>query len=125
MAPVDAVIYPDELIALLRARRVIPFIGAGFSTALDLPDWDSLLQNIAADLEDDIPFDEVKRYCNNDYLQIAEYYLLKCDGTIGPIRHVVSRCLQNVKSPLQSGAHVELLNLGAPQIYTTNYDDLI
>ncbi len=41
------------------------------------------------------------------------------------MRHVLERGLPEGSDPTLSPAHVELVNLGAPQIYTTNYDDLI
>lgn len=111
---------------MIRDRRVIPFLGSGFSASLNLPDWDTLLSKIAEEVEDDIPFLKVKAFCNADPLQIAEYYFLKSDRSIGPIRHTISRTLDAAGNPVRrSGAHVELVNLGAPQIYTTNYDDLI
>ena len=116
---------PTELIDALRERRVIPFIGAGFSSSLNLPVWDQLLRQIADDIEDSLPFDVVANYCQNDYLQIAEYYFLKCGGSVGPLRHTISKALSSHPSPLMSGSHVELVNLGAQTIYTTNYDELI
>src|SRR5438445_9557622 len=116
---------PTDLIEMIRQRRVIPFLGAGFSSSLDLPDWDTLLSKIALEIEGCMSYKDIKAFCNNDPLQIAEYYLILCDHSIGPIRHVISRFLQSSPSPLESGAHVELVNLGAPQVYTTNYDELI
>lgn len=115
---------PTELIEMANSRRVIPFIGAGFSAGLNLPDWDTLLSKIADDLDDNLSYSDVKGLCNNDPLQIAEYYYLKCDGSIGPIRHAISSALRNDINPVYSASHIELINLGAPQIYTTNYDDL-
>jgi NAD-dependent SIR2 family protein deacetylase len=46
---------PDDLVALVAERRVIPFIGAGFSAALDLPDWASLLGRLAEETEGVLP----------------------------------------------------------------------
>jgi hypothetical protein len=113
------------LVDMIVERRVIPFIGSGFSAALNLPQWDALLARIATEIEDAIPYDEIKKCCNGDPLQIAEYFFLKSDRSIGPLRHRISVELQNGTSPLLSPAHIELVNLGAPQIYTTNYDDMI
>jgi hypothetical protein len=116
---------PTDLVDMLRSRRVIPFLGSGFSAPFKLPDWDTLLSKIATEMEDDLPYAQVKKFCNADPLQIAEYYFIKSDRSIGPIRHAISRQLDSDTDPLSSGAHVEMANLGAPQIYTTNYDDLI
>lgn len=116
---------PQRLIDLTKARRIIPFIGAGFSAGLNIPDWDGLLSKLAEDLDGALPYQEVKKLCNGDNLQIAEYYFLVSDHRIGPLRHTISSALQNNINTLLSAPHVELLNLGAPQIYTTNYDDLI
>lgn len=116
---------PTKLVEMTKARRVIPFIGAGFSASLNLPDWDSLLLKLAKDIDSPIPHETVKELCNNDPLQIAEYYLLISDGRVGPLRHAISTALQTTLDPLTSGMHVELVNLGCPLIYTTNFDDLI
>jgi hypothetical protein len=115
---------PDDLIAALTARRVIPFIGAGFSAGLNLPGWEDLLKKIAEEVEDSLTFEEVNEYCRGDNLQIAEYYLLKSDRSIGPLRHTIARAMTNIK-PLTSAPHIELVNLGAQLIYTTNYDEAI
>lgn len=116
---------PQKLADLTKARRIIPFVGAGFAAGLNLPDWDTLLSKLAEDLDGALPYQEVKKLCNGDNLQIAEYYYLISDHRIGPMRHTISSALQNSTNTLLSAPHVELLNLGAPQIYTTNYDDLI
>jgi hypothetical protein len=116
---------PQELVALASERRLIPFVGAGFSSALDLPSWETMLRALCDRVEGSLPFDELSKSTSGDYLQIAEYLFLKCDRQIGPIRHQLEKSLSNHTDPLLSGPHVELVNLGAAQIYTTNYDDLI
>lgn len=117
---------PDELVTAVVERRVIPFIGAGFSSTLGLPDWRQMLRNLCEELDVDLSFDEISRFADGDFLQIAEYLYLKSDRRIGPLRHVIERGLIGVGlRPAVSTAHVELVNLGAPQIYTTNYDDVL
>jgi hypothetical protein len=115
---------PEQLIDMLKQRRVIPFIGAGFSTSLGLPLWEDLLKKIPAEITDCMTYEDIKNYCN-DPLQIAEYYLIECDKNIGPLRHSISHALHVNINPIMSGAHVELVNLGTPQIYTTNFDELL
>ncbi len=116
---------PADLVAAVAERRVIPFLGAGFSAAVGMPDWDQLLSRLAAETEGALPYDQLKAFTGGDNLQIAEYLYLKSDQRIGPLRHVLERGLPEGADPTLSPAHVELVNLGAPQIYTTNYDDLI
>ena len=116
---------PQDLVMLAAERRLIPFVGAGFSSALDLPNWESMLRELCEQIEDAMPFDELLEATGHDYLQVAEYLFLKCDRQIGPIRRQLEKSLGKHRSPLTSGPHVELLNLRAAQIYTTNYDDLI
>jgi hypothetical protein len=116
---------PAELVDMIVQRRLIPFIGAGFSAPFQLPNWDLLLHRIADEIETSLSYAEIKTACNDDPLQIAEYLFLKSDRSIGPIRHKMSLELQCAMDPVLSPSHVELVNLGAPQIYTTNYDDII
>jgi hypothetical protein len=114
-----------QLIDMLCVRRVIPFVGTGFSAALNLPDWDSLLSKVSSEVEGALPYKTVAECCSNDPLQIAEYYLLMTDRNIGPLRYAIEQAFTQETKPILSGPHVELVNLGAPHIYTTNFDDLI
>lgn len=116
---------PSELIDMLKQRKVIPFIGAGFSSGHGLPDWDTLLKNVSEEVSGIPSYEKIKADCNNDYLQVAEYLYIKSDKNIGPIRHKLATLLQTKHDCLTSTAHVELVNLNAQQIYTTNYDELI
>lgn len=110
---------------MIRQRRVIPFIGAGFSSGLGLPDWDTLLREVCKEVADIPEYDDIKRCCNGDYLQIAEYLYIKSDRSIGPLRHKLSTLLHPNGTCLDSAPHVELVNLNSQQIYTTNYDEVI
>lgn len=117
---------PSDLVSMVSARRVIPFIGAGFSSPLKMPNWEQLLSKLASDMGDRLSFKEVNDYCNGDLLQVAEYYFLRCDKSIGPLRHAIQSILQSESNTiLSSPYHVDLVNLGTPQVYTTNFDDFI
>lgn len=104
---------------------MIPFVGAGFSSTLGMPNWEKLLKSLSEEVVTDMTFDEIKEFANHDYLQIAEYLFIRSDKRIGPLRHVIERLLNAGPTRPHSPSHVELVNLGARQIYTTNYDDLL
>jgi hypothetical protein len=116
---------PEKLVEMLRERRVIPFIGAGFSQNLGYPGWDELLQGIADETYGHkLPFPEVMEAAKHDRLRVAEYYYIKQGRQIGPLRQAISRQF-SPKSPLGYGGYVDLVNLSAQRIYTTNFDDSI
>ena len=116
---------PDDLISMNKNRKLIPFIGAGVSTIFNFPKWENLLSELKEHSNDDLDFEDIKKYCKDDYLQIAEYYFLKCSKHIGPIGFTITEAFTKEYKPLESGAHIELVNMGAPKIYTTNYDRVI
>lgn len=116
----------EDLITLAAERRLIPFLGAGFSAALGLPSWEAMLRGVCDSTEGAVPFDDVMMATNGDLLQVAEYLYLRHDRQIGPIRHQIEKSFSAKHADsLMSGPHVELANLGASEIYTTNYDDII
>jgi hypothetical protein len=116
---------PEHLVQLITNRRVIPFIGAGVSAAHGLPGWTEMLERLVGEIGSPVGPDEIAEACNHDPLQIAEYLFLVAGKQIGPLRHSLSGMLRSDESPLRSSAHVELVNLGSPQVYTTNFDELI
>ncbi len=122
---------PDDLATLAAEQRLIPFVGAGFSGVHGLPGWEDLLRGVArdvqegADLASPTAYESIATSCDQDNLRIAEYLYLITGGSIGPIRHAMSNMLRTDRPMALSTPHVELLNLGAPQVYTTNFDDLI
>lgn len=116
---------PSELVHLVAERRVIPFVGAGLSTAFGYPVWRDLLETVAAEVCPDLHFSDIRQQTNDDNLKIAEFLYLKAHRLVGPIRHTIERALPANVDFVGSSAHVELANLGAPQIYTTNYDEAI
>lgn len=121
---------PEDLLSLVRERRVIPFVGAGFSAGLGLPGWAGLLEQVADDLliaetDPKLDFKQLVQDASDDYLRVAEYLYLRAGSNIGPLRLSVSHAL-TLSGPLATSTpHVELVNLGAPQVYTTNFDDAI
>ena len=111
-----------ELIRAARDKKLIPFIGAGFSKNLDLPSWDEVLSIIADKLE----WSPEVMLSQGDHYQIAEYYKLVKRRSIAELRSELDK-LFNDKSinVLDSEPHSLLVELDAPIIYTTNWDTLI
>ena len=115
---------PDELRALVAEQRALPFIGPEVSVAAGFPGWDDLLRQCVQETEGAVAYDELRRLAD-DPLQIGEYLVQLEGGEIGPLRHAIEQSLPASASLTASAPHVELVNLGAPVIYTTNCDDLI
>ncbi len=117
---------PKSLLAARTGGRLIPFVGAGMSVILGLPGWTDLLRNIAVRLRPDLDYDAVSHQCGGDPLRIAEYLFIIAGKEIGPLRQRMSEQLfAQAVDPTVSTAHVELVNLNATRVYTTNYDDMV
>lgn len=112
----------DALAREIRDRRVILFVGAGLSRPLGLPSWEQLIEHMARELD----FDPALLVGPGaDYLQVAEFYKLK-KGSIGELRSWMDRSW-NVSDEelLKSKIHRQIVDLGFPIVYTTNYDNNI
>ena len=110
-----------ELRTAARQRRLIPFIGAGFSSSLGLPTWSELMDKLAETLGMD---PEVARL-HGDFPQMAEYLHIRQKG-IGKLRSSLDRIFNSDSIDVaHSQRHMLLPQLHAPAIYTTNWDNLI
>jgi len=106
---------------LRRDGRLIPFVGAGLSKPLGLPDWSTLMDFIAKELDYE---PEVFKLNGND-LQLAEYYVI-IKRSIGPLRSEMDRRFNPSDDQIrESRAHSALVEMELPLIYTTNYDRII
>lgn len=115
---------PQELHDLLKQGQVIPFVGAGFSQVAGFPGWFGLLRHVFDGLVPNQDFDDVVTSCGSDPLRVAEYLLIRSGSKVGPIRHRMSQVLRTPNNFISS-AHIDLLNLHLPILYTTNFDELI
>jgi hypothetical protein len=116
---------PPELVRAVVERRLIPFVGAGLSAGLGLPLWDELLERVAGKLAPELPYSSLVEMCSGDPLRIAEYLYILAGRDIGPLRHQIGQAVLREIESVRSASHVELVNLGAPLVYTTNYDELL
>lgn len=111
-----------ELVLLLQEKCVIPFIGSGFSKTCGLPAWSELVNFLL----DRFRIDRGEFEDKLDLLRIAEYIKIYNDGEIGPIRSEIERLFNQDSIDIsRSEPHIHLVSLGAPIIYTTNFDNLI
>ncbi len=113
------VLLPDEYEEAARARKIIPFVGAGFSKNIsgNMPNWREVMDVVAHVLG----YDPDVLNLHGDYLQIAQY--LKIKGKEG----TVFSDLQNLfhlpaMSVSASRPHRLLPYIDAPAIFTTNWD---
>ncbi len=111
----------DELAQEIKEKRIIPFVGAGLSKNLGLPGWESLVQKVAEDLD----YDPEVILTYGDFLQIAEYHIIKY-GSKNRIAKLVDRNVRAVKYDIGSSkAHEYLVKMNFPTIYTTNFDEAL
>ncbi len=112
----------DQLARDIRDDKVILFAGSGLSQPLGLPSWQQLIEHMASELGFD---PDVLVGPAADYLQIAEFYKIQ-KGSIGNLRSWMDRHWSvSDESIRKSKIHSQIIELGFPYIYTTNYDNNI
>jgi hypothetical protein len=113
---------PPPLLKAAKERRLIPFIGAGFSLVFkDLPTWSKLMDRVASHTG----FDPEIALLYGDFLQLAEYLAIKPNG-LSTLRSELDKVFNSSTIDVStSKAHLLLAQLKARTIYTTNWDDLI
>jgi hypothetical protein len=111
----------SELVALLRTRRLIPFVGAGYSAFWHLPGWDGLVSELAAILDGARP----SSISEDDLLSIpSRFERVRGRGELAlRLRDLLGTSA--IASLLDSIIHTALLELPLDTIYTTNFDDLL
>jgi hypothetical protein len=118
---VESTITIGEIRSLLKNERLIPFIGAGLSKNLGLPNWEGLIQILADDLDLSPREFDIK----GDFLQFAEYYIL-VKGSVEEFKQMMHRYLHpSEEAIINSPIYNTLVDLRFPIIYTTNFDDII
>lgn len=112
---------PEPLLAAARERRLIPFIGAGFSRVFDLPSWSDVIDMVA----EKVDFDPEIASLYGDFLQLAEYLKIRENG-LGSLRSDLDKLLNSEAIDVStSAAHMLIPELQSQTLYTTNWDNLI
>lgn len=110
---------PSSFQEAVRERRIIPFIGAGFSKNIDssLPNWSEVIHRAAELLDYDPPI----LTAQGDQYQIAEYLQIK--KQLGGLYNVLAKEFERDDLDVaKSKPHLLLPYLDVPFIFTTNWD---
>jgi hypothetical protein len=101
--------------------RLIPFLGAGFSKPLKLPDWSELIGWMA----DRLGFEPDLFRLHGRYEQLAEYFQLSDHNHFQHLVYEMTRRFDSeeaIRARQTSRMHQALAQLDWRSIYTTNYD---
>ena len=109
----------DALASHAAAGKLVLFLGAGVSRGAGLPDWDTLLDALAADAGmDDYERKALRRLHVLDWARIVEGRLVQAGRPLG------ETVRQHIDAPRYSLGHSLLAALPVKEAVTTNYDDL-
>jgi hypothetical protein len=105
-----------------RQGQLIPFLGAGFSAPLGLPQW----RDLVAWMAEPLGFDPELFELNGTPLQLAAYYALESEGGLSPLLAQMRRhfhapeveARRGLSPQHQALARLDLLR----RIYTTNFE---
>ena len=108
----------EHLVAAIKQKKILLFVGAGVSMNLGLLSWKGLINKMAEDLG----FEHESFASFGDYLALAEYYKIK-KGSLGSVRSWMDRTWHSDKVDIgASDVHRLIVDIDFPIIYTTNYD---
>lgn len=109
----------ERLAGLIRADRVVPFLGAGLSMAAGLPGWGDLLHRVAREAGiSDEDYTALKALPPEDRAEAIERRLREQGMDLHPTIEAA------VSVPRVSLAHSELASMRFDEAITTNYDTL-
>jgi hypothetical protein len=115
---------PNRLVELILDRKVVPFIGSGFSIPSGLPSWRhlvaGLMENCASDAQQKGLHDIMSDLDQADVAEILDMF----SPTDFAVKEYLSDHINSERFE-PSEYHNLLLNLGCDTIITTNWDVLI
>ena len=123
-----AILSPEEALPVLRSayreRRLIPFVGAGYSMPLRLPSWSELIHVLGQELG----FEPELFELHGDYAQLAGYFeRSRTNAGQWLVEWMRARFHREEAEELRrrSAQHRALAGRDWSAIYTTNYDQHI
>ncbi|WP_260503496.1 SIR2 family protein [Bacillus cereus] len=109
------------------STRIVPFLGAGISVPLGLPDWKGLLECFDSGLHGDDKYQYQKLVKKGSYLR-AITFLQRYSGHYKEERIIKRKIKQMIEEKYEKGIDTnrhnvkDILNLGSSFYITTNYD---
>jgi len=110
----------EQLAAAVREKRALLFVGAGVSRNMGLPSFKELVSHLAEELG----YDPDIFSTHGDYLELAEYYLLR-HRSLESLQEWMDKAWHKDIDIGSSAIHRLIVQLEFPTIYTTNYDSLL
>jgi len=117
---VAPMLIPDELVARVKSRQAVPFVGAGFSRASGIVGWDQLVERLRSYVSD-----WLGRPVSEDELDLFETPLLytHVTRTRQPLYDVLDQAVGEGFDP--NALHRLLAQMPVSSILTTNWDRLL
>ena len=110
----------DDLSRTLIDGNICAFVGAGLSLGAGLPDWYTLIAELASRIGYEMP---PRQWATGDALIDAAQAYVNRQGLHSLISHIKERLDTTGKSP--SAAHRALARLPISLVFTANFDDLL
>lgn len=115
---------PNRLVELILDRKIVPFIGSGFSIPSGLPSWTNLIAGLLENCASDLQQAGLKNFTDVlDQADVAEI-LDMFSPTEFAVREYLADHIHSQRFD-PSEYHHHLLDLGCDTILTTNWDVLI
>lgn len=111
----------DELIKLIKEKKLILFVGSGVPASIGMPTWLELIHFMCDGL--DVSKDNYNSY--GDFLQIASIYIHQKKSYKEIQDYIKSQTTLNRIKLYNSNIYKEIVALGINKVYTTNYDHLL
>lgn len=111
----------NEVIKLIKDKKLVLFIGAGVPASIGMPTWRELIDFMGNELG----LKSIKSSSYSDFLQIASYYMSQKKSLKGIQDYLKDASTKNRLNLNKSSIYKSIVNLKIGKVYTTNYDHLL